>query len=76
MNWQNVSKVGMPKKNGRYLIKPESGDVRVSQYYTHHGDYFFGKVKATHWCEIEPACCDCGAVDGVDYCCDGVCVPF
>ena len=76
MNWQKVSEVGMPKVNGRYLIKPESGREIARQYYTHHGDCFFGRVKATHWCEIKPACCQCGKADGKDYCYEGDCLPF
>lgn len=70
MNWQNVSEVGMPKKNGLFLVRDISGSMLTTRYPQTH------KSRATHWCEIEPACCKCGKVDGKDYCYEGDCLPF
>ena len=70
MKWQNVSEVGMPKKSGRYLIRSKrDGLSTTSHIKNHEGTY-------THWCEIDPACCKCGKVDGKDYCYEGDCLPF
>ena len=70
MNWQNVSKVGMPKRNGLFLIRDISGSMLTTKHPQTHED------RATHWCEITPSCCQCGEVDGVDYCMKDGCVPF
>ena len=76
MNWQNVSKVGMPKKNGQFNFRYKNNEVTIERNFD--GWFIFGKRKEmpTHWCEITPSCCQCGEVDGVDYCMKDGCVPF
>ncbi|AUR89988.1 hypothetical protein NVP1135O_59 [Vibrio phage 1.135.O._10N.222.54.B6] len=75
MRWQNVSKVGMPKKNGQYLVRTENGEYSTKSYFAAFSSPP-GEGCIKYWCEIDPACCKCGKVDGKDYCYEGDCLPF
>lgn len=75
MRWQKVSEVGLPKVNGKYFVRTENNEYSTKGYF----GQFFRLPKegvVTHWCEIKPACCQCGKVDVKDYCYEGDCFPF
>ena len=48
MEWISV-KDELPEKDGLYIIYSPFFNIQTRMYYKHHGDRFFGNMKATHW---------------------------